>query len=314
MTSGNYTELDFARDVDFSQVLTNPILDIAARLWEPDRYDAFRVCYRSMRRIDDLVDDRKESSQTISPEEAERLASLLNDWLDEVRAGDRSQPFSAEFLKVIERFRIPLWPWERLNHAMVYDLMHDGFKSLLTFMRYAEGAAIAPASIFMHLCGVERGDGSEYIEPSFDLRLSARHLAIFSYLVHIIRDFEKDQLRNLDYFSDDMLLLHGLTREDLREVAHGGRIGEGFRRLMRSYHYIAGYYRAKARQTMDRVSPLLSPRYQLSLEMIYQLYLQIYERIDPERGSFTGQELNPTAAEIDGRIQKTLDSFIPLAP
>ncbi len=313
MTTRSNTELDFARDVDFSHVLTNPILDIAAQLWEPDRYAAFRVCYRSMRRIDDLVDDRKEAGEEITPQDAQRLSSLLDDWLDAVRQGDRSEPFRAEFLDVIERFRIPLWPWQRLNKAMLYDLTHDGFRTLLTFMRYAEGAAIAPASIFMHLCGLKQ-EGDHYVPPAYDLRLAARHLAIFSYLVHIVRDFQKDQVRNLNYFSDDMLALHGLSRQDLSEIAHGGRIGEKFRRLMRSYHYIGGYYRAKARRTMDTVSRQLTPRYQLSLEMIYQLYLQIYERIDPDHGLFTGQELNPSPDEIDDRIQRTLDSFSPVIP
>ena len=313
MTTRSNTELDFARDVDFSQVLTNPILDIAAQLWEPDRYGAFRVCYRSMRRIDDLIDDRKEAGEEITSEDAKRLSSLLDDWLDAVRRGDRSDPFRSEFLDVIEYFRIPLWPWERLNKAMLYDLTHDGFPTLLTFMRYAEGAAIAPASIFMHLCGLKR-DGDGYAPPTYDLRLAARHLAIFSYLVHIMRDFQKDQLSNLNYFSDDMLVLHGLSRRDLSDIARGGQIGEEFRRLMRSYHYIGGYYRARARRTMDTVSRQLAPRYQLSLEMIYQLYLQIYERIDPERGVFTGQELNPSPEEIEARIQGTLAGFSPVVP
>jgi phytoene synthase len=313
MTARSNMELDFARDVDFSQVLTNPILDIAAQLWEPDRYGAFKVCYRSMRRIDDLVDDRKEAVGEIMAEDAGRLSSMLDDWLDAVRRGDRSDPFRNEFLDVIEHFRIPLWPWQRLNKAMLYDLTHDGFSTLLTFMRYAEGAAIAPASIFMHLCGLTQ-NSTVYTPPAYDLRLAARHLAIFSYLVHIMRDFEKDQLRNLNYFSDDMLASHGLSRQDLSEIARGGRIGEQFRRLMRSYHYMGGYYRVKARRTMDAVSKQLTPRYQLSLEMIYQLYLQIYERIDPMHGSFTGQELNPSPDEIDARIQHTLDSFSPIAP
>ena len=44
----------------------------------------------------------------------------------------------------------------------------------------------------------------------------ARPCAIFSYLVHIIRDFRKDQLNNLNYFAVDILEKHGLTAENLR--------------------------------------------------------------------------------------------------
>jgi hypothetical protein len=59
MVTKNNTYIDFAIDVEFDKILTNPILDIAARFWEKDRYEAFKVCYRSMRVIDDLVDNRK---------------------------------------------------------------------------------------------------------------------------------------------------------------------------------------------------------------------------------------------------------------
>ena len=44
--------LDFVHDLDFEQILTNPILDIAASIWEKERYDAFKICYRSMRVIE----------------------------------------------------------------------------------------------------------------------------------------------------------------------------------------------------------------------------------------------------------------------
>ncbi len=52
-------DLAFTDELDFGKVLKNPILDIAARLWEDDRYEAFKTCYRSMRAIDDLVDGVK---------------------------------------------------------------------------------------------------------------------------------------------------------------------------------------------------------------------------------------------------------------
>ena len=63
MTPSKDQTLDFAREIPFDEILTNPILDIAARVWEQDRYDAFKICYRSMRRLDDLVDHRKETGE-----------------------------------------------------------------------------------------------------------------------------------------------------------------------------------------------------------------------------------------------------------
>ena len=37
---------------------------------------------------------------------------------------------------------------------MVYDLNNDGFETFEDFLNYAEGAAVCPGAIFMHLCGV----------------------------------------------------------------------------------------------------------------------------------------------------------------
>ncbi len=51
---------------DFQKIVTNPILDIAARYWDNDRYEAFKICYKSMRIIDDFVDDRKVINKKIS--------------------------------------------------------------------------------------------------------------------------------------------------------------------------------------------------------------------------------------------------------
>jgi phytoene synthase len=189
---------------------------------------------------------------------------------------------------------------------MVYDLNHNGFESFRAFLRYAEGAAVAPASVFMHLCGVQPGDNG-YSSPEYDIRKAARELALFSYIVHIIRDFQKDQLQNLNYFADDLLAERSLKVSDLVAVARGGEIGRALRDLIRQYRSLAEYYCQKARRAIDRTAPSLQPRYRLSLEIIYGLYLQIFERIDPDQGRFTGEELNPSPEEVQARINNIVE-------
>lgn len=311
--SESNTGLDFALQIDFDAILKNPILDIAARLWEPERYEAFRVCYRSMRIIDDIVDDRKSRGDRISEMEIAAISKQMQGWLESVRNGTMSDEFGRQFTGTLKRFDIPLWPWERLCRAMVYDLRHDGFASFLTFTRYAEGAAVSPAAIFMHLCGVRKVDDG-YRRPIYDIRLAARPLALFSYLVHIMRDFEIDQRNNLTYFADTIMRGKGVSRENLREIAIANKPTEPFRKLMGRYRDIGEYYRIKARAQVDATLPLLTPRYQLSLEMIYSLYLQIFDRIDPNTGSFTKEALNPGSAEIRTRIKQTIDQFRPVSP
>lgn len=301
--------LDFDRLKDFNQILTNPFLDIAARFWEKPRYEAFRICYRSMRRLDDLVDDRKVEGSPISEEEKAHYRDLMTNWLRSAKTRSSGDPFLVEVLDTLDRFAIPLWPWERLCRAMIYDLEHDGFRSLRVFLRYAEGAAIAPASVFMHLCGVSEGGDGGCRAPSYDIRQAARPLALFSYLVHIVRDFQKDQLRGLNYFADDFLATRNLNREDLRRVAEGGQVPPMLRDLIGQYRSLADHYRSKARDQLDFLASAMEPRYRLSLEIIYGLYHLVFEKIDPQNGRFTEVELNPLPVEIQTRLSEIVSEF-----
>ena len=304
--------LDFAAQLSFDEILSNPILDIGARVWEPDRYDAFKVCYRSMRRIDDLVDNRKEGGQPLTPDEIEKYESILAEWLEAVERGEEQPGFQQELLDTIRRYAIPLWPWKRLCQAMFYDLTHDRFDTLFTFRRYAEGAAVAPASIFMHLCGV-RPQGDRYVAPSFKIDAEARDLALFSYFVHIIRDFEKDQRRSLNYFADNLLREYSLTADNLSQIAISGHPTDNFRLLIARYKEVADFYRRRARLRLDQLGPSLGPQYRLSLEVIYQLYLQIFERVNPSAGRFTAADLQPPPEEIRARLERTIGEFAPSA-
>ena len=81
---------------------------------------------------------------------------------------------------------------------------------------------------------------------------------------------------------------------------------------MSLYHRVTEYYRCKARRRIDEIMPHLQPRYQLSLEMIYQLYLQIFDLIDPEHGNFSSEELNPGPDAVNRRIHSTIETFTPI--
>ena len=294
---------------DFEKILTNPFLDIAARFWEKERYEAFRICYRSMRRLDDLVDNRKVESGQITREESEHYRTMMLQWLDAVKNRFPGDGYQTAFLAILDRFAIPLWPWERLCTAMSYDLDHDGFADFRSFLRYSEGAAVAPASVFVHLCGVIPKPRGSFQPPRFDIRKAARALAIFSYLVHVMRDFQKDQLRGLNYFADDLLRRYSLTRENLRCAAEGGAIPETLRDLIGQYRTFADYYRAKARRTLDNLTSLLEPRYLLSLEVIYGLYHLVFEKIDPRNPRLSGAEFNPSPEAIQHRLQTVVAQF-----
>ena len=305
MSSHREEHLNIFQSINFEQIKDHPNILIAAHFWEEDRYGAAKTCYKFMRTIDDLIDNYKAKHAMIAESERNQFETDVNHWINLVLEKTNDDPLQKQLIDTLERFQIPLWPMESFAKSMIYDIHHDGFASLQDFMEYAGGASVAPASIFVHLCGIHRQD-DHYSVPAFDLKKASTPCAVFSYLVHIIRDFQKDQLNNLTYFADDLIAKYGLTRNDLKEMALGGTVRQGFRELIREYYAVADEYRRKTYEAINDIWPFLTPRYQLSLEIIFNLYLMVFERIDIEHGNFTEKELNPTAEEIKERVFKTI--------
>jgi phytoene synthase len=283
-------------------ISTNPILDSAARFWENERYDAFKICYQSMRIIDDLIDNCRAAAQKVSEFDKCEFEALVKDAIADMFVQPR-------LVKTRAKFRIPIWPWKVFSESMSYDLQHNGFRTLPVFLKYSEGAAVAPASVFMHLCGAVRKNG-RYYPPQFDIRRAARPVALFCYLVHVIRDFQKDQKNNINYLAENLTAESGLNQLKLRKIAAGGHINLEFRSLITKYCRLIEYYRRRARLAIDKTSAYLEPRYALSLEIIYSLYLQIYERIVSSNGSYATSELSPSVEDVADRTKLTVSSFV----
>ncbi len=294
--------------IDFNRIIDHPNILIAANFWDEERYCAARTCYKFMRAIDDLIDNHKAANRLIAKEKRVEFIADVNEWLKKIVINEDCNPENDSLTRTIEKFRIPVWPIEAFAKSMIYDINNDGFPTLAAFLDYAQGASVAPASIFVHLSGLYRKDGS-YRDPAFDVKEAATPCAIFSYLVHIIRDFQKDQFNNLNYFADDLILKNGLTRRELSDIAHGRSVTPGFRNLIREYYKLADEYIKNTRNIIVKIQPLLEPRYQLSLAIIFDLYLMVFERIDVEKGNFTSFELNPTPEETRKRVYETIMKF-----
>lgn len=296
--------------IDFVKIKDHPNILIAASFWEEERYNAAKVCYKFMRAIDDLIDNHKAVNKVITSEERAKFAVDIKNWIDKLLLPGEGDSLKKELIESIHRFKIPHWPLEAFARSMVYDINNDGFSTLDSFIDYSQGASVAPASIFVHLNSLIKKDAL-FIAPPFNVRETATPCAIFSYLVHIIRDFQKDQLNNLNYFADDMLAKHRLTRFDLKEIAWGHPVSDNFRNLIRDYCSIAEDHRIRCCETLKKITPLLEPRYQLSLEIIFNLYLMVFEKIDIRKGSFTAEELNPAPAETKERVFRIITEFKP---
>jgi phytoene/squalene synthetase len=300
--------LKIFHSIDFNKIKDHPNILIAANFWDEDRFCAAKICYKFMRAIDDLIDNHKAKNKLIEPEERKEFVANVEDWLKMIIISEECNALQEELGETIEKFRIPLWPMEVFAKSMIYDINNDGFPTLDSFLEYAGGASVAPASIFVHLNGLQKTDG-RYQPPLFDVKWAATPCAIFSYAVHIIRDFQKDQLNNLSYFADDLIIKNGLTRKALRKFAEGKPVNDNFRNLMKEYYMLADEYRLKTYDIIREIRPLLEPRYQLSLEIIFDLYLMVFERIDLKKGKFTTEELNPTPDETRERVYNKIINF-----
>lgn len=302
--------VEIFNSIDFSKIIDHPNILIAANFWDEERYFAAKACYKLMRAIDDLIDNHKANKRLIAVEERAEFVKNVNSWLMMIMDSESNNPEHPAIIDLIEKFRIPHWPLQAFAKSMIYDINNDGFPTLNSFLEYSQGASVAPASIFVHLSGLT-GNNGNYTGPSFDVKEAAVPCALFSYLVHIIRDFQKDQFNNLNYFADDLTSKHGLTRKDLRNIALGSPVTEGFRAMMSEYLNLANEYRIKTYDIIKKIKPFLEPRYQLSLEIIFDLYLMVFERINVEKGSFTTFELNPSPEETRERVSKTIFRFAP---
>jgi len=300
--------IEIFNSIDFHQIIDHPNILIAANFWDAERFCAAKTCYKFMRAIDDLIDNHKAKNKLIAVNERKEFVANVDDWLRMIIISKECNPLQGELIETIDKFRIPLWPMEAFAKSMIYDINNDGFPTLNAFLDYAGGASVAPASIFVHLNGLSKVNGI-YETPPFDVKWAATPCAVFSYLVHIIRDFQKDQLNNLSYFADDLIIKNGLTRIKMQEFAQGRPVDNNFRNLIKHYYLLANEYRRKTYDVIKVIRPLLEPRYQLSLEIIFDLYLMVFERIDTQKGKFTSEELNPTPEETSERVYSTIMNF-----
>jgi len=308
MNSQKNKFLEIFNSIDFNQIIDHPNILIAANFWDADRFCAAKICYKFMRAIDDLIDNYKAKNKLIEPYERKEFVANVEEWLKMIIISKECNVLQGELIETIEKFRIPLWPMEVFAKSMIYDINNDGFPTLDAFLEYSGGASVAPASIFVHLNSLQIINGC-HESPQFDVKWAATPCAIFSYLVHIIRDFQKDQLNNLSYFADDLILKNHLSRKALRTFADGTPVNRNFRNLIKQYYSLADEYRLKTYDIIKEIKPSLEPRYQLSLEIIFDLYLMVFERIDIKNGKFTTEELNPTPEETRERVYNIIMNF-----
>ncbi len=295
---------------------------------DPARYAAFCAFYAVMRYVDDRVDDFLADE---GPQAAKRAVhDVVDAWHAAVRAACAGGPLSdlqalgmdhpearelhVAFTDAHRRFPAPTSLWDDFFSSMHQDLERGRFATYDEFVRYAKGAAIAPATIYLYLVSAEKEPGVEQHSPpsGFRLSIAGHKLGLFAYIAHIIRDLAAD-LRSGGpsylFLAEDDMAAHGLSEDALYSDLAAGSSGAPLRSLVRD---LAGRARTLAldgRRHLRRLAPRLSRDRAFVLELIVRIYEQTIEKImDCEcdimsgRHVLTGAEKTGIAREIAGEI------------
>jgi|GEM_PF-2396646 len=196
----------------------------------------FYPAYCAMRVIDDEVDDvflaladsRRDAER---PGVARRVEQWRNDAVESLQGRyvttddtDDARIFVA-MNATLGRSNMGTDAFHGLANAMQRDVAERPLAMWDEFLDYTEGAAVAPAAVFVFILAAKvKRDGTSHASLSRPCADYARHLAIFSYLVHILRDLKADAERAPQHLTlpDDLLARAGLTKAQLQHAARQG--------------------------------------------------------------------------------------------
>lgn len=301
-------------------------LYLTSRFFEDrERYAAFCSLYALMRVIDDRVDEIPDRDAL--DDDARRAEhAAIDAWSDAFLGAvgpstaatapapvddPRAPAILRSAVEAMRLFPLPLRIWRNFFHAMHVDVDQSRFATWDEFLRYTEGASVAPTTIYLDLIVAEREDDGIYRPPrDFDLVAAGRHLGTFAYIGHILRDFAEDLetgTRGLVYLAREDLAAHALDERALRAAVERGEASDPLRALARE---LADRADVHLRTGRSLLAPLDLPGDRAYvLELIVTIYERVLEKIavvDHDiagtRHRLTMDEKQAIAADVGERV------------
>ena len=274
-----------------------PHLYRVARLFpEQERFDAFCALYASMRWVDDRVDEKQTDLGGLDAWEREINAAFSG--------GAPTSPFGPALADTLSRFPLTPEPWHRLLAAMRFDLQHDGFTTYEGFIRYAEGATVAPAALFASLLLMRPGGRTWRLAlPYEEVRDAVRDAAVACYEVHILRDAQEDLSAGRNYFPQDELATYHL---DL-----AGPLTDAWRSYLRAYGMrVRGTWQPAVAHMAAIESPM-TDRERLMLHLLVEFYGESLQKIIRLRFDVWSDQHWPELHEITDLLERLSRQYEP---
>lgn len=253
----------------------------ASRALPRFRRDLFAVTYAAMRVIDDRVDEdflslpaERRASGRLA------MAAEVEAWRRQTAEGAAEGPLptsvATAFRALVTPSDLGPGPWTGLAAALQEDVTEAAMADWAAFDRYAQGATVAPAEIFIYLLAAEQTPSGIRCRLPHPLAWYAADLAVFCYLVHILRDLAKDAgaTARLVTIPETVLADTGLSRDTIGAAVAGGDRAR-LDLLAAPILAKAEAHRRVGRERITTLLPTLGVRERVALDGL----LQVYERL-----------------------------------
>lgn len=266
---------------------------------DPIKYRAFCDYYAIMRIMDDRVDSLP-SPGNRSAELINRELGVVSSWEQMIRSCCHSVYPSASLLascdyseieviyeSFVDSYRVfpvPMELWTNFFAAMRSDIVANEFVHWTDFLTYAEGATVAPTTIYLLLIVAHRYDAknSYDIPQEFDLYGCGRHLGLFAYLGHIIQDLATDitETKTRLCLTREDMLSHNVSTEMLKIEVLNQKASKETRGLVEELIHRARWHLAQGRALVKPIHHLLERDSKFILELIITMYEQVILKIE----------------------------------
>ena len=271
----------FCRDV---ARMANANFSYAATLLPIRKREFFYASYAAMRIIDDIVDDEfmildQNKRQIIRG----RYQNILQSWLkqvcdlDDVTKGPLDIRVITALQNTVGKSDMGITQWEELAGALKMDILESPMRTWNEFINYCEGATVSPASIYIYITASSYNPSEGYtynLEKS--PRYYAKNLAIYCYIVHILRDLAKDAggSTRLITIPDDVLKEAELTRKTIQNAVVNK--SQKIFNLAQILSEKASFYKEKGHKVIEELYPVIGNREALALKGLIGVYDKLF--------------------------------------